>query len=1369
MKNYLFLVLLGMASVQSGLAQDEPETCTQETKSYNNEGFDPSDFLSVDQGVVVDTSIRLDTDRELDLENLLLGLDQPLIIDFIEEGAGASHLFGFFFWDIDTDKDGLPDFYETGPDDDLDGDGILNKDDDDDDNDGIPDTADKQPAGITSMPAWFYKFGTVAAANGLHPDDYWQFVPNNLIELPGDPYNGYFEMPGAYLYVDNNANQIPDALEYRVNDNFIPHYVVDKNFKGGHVTQGQKLGMLGVFPYAGTPGDSIDDKYHWTGATVFYIADDDGGTDQVSEYNNYSPYGNLYSDVFSSADGNPDYLLYGTSDPKDARIPNLLKNTNGTPDDPTDDTHKTDARGQELYKYRWYRSNISGAREMVFFLVVFYPSGGSRINTYFSKSAFNIDLPPNAPGRNGATSGDAFGGWSSKSNWFPVYNNNSDHNDLAQAVFGLNWNDIATTDLSGRQIPTPLGIARGVTQAWLDKWENRTADRRIIQYRALRDWFSESPVNADDIIERRYGIDMSEENDSSVIRAINGRFAHLMVGAPAETKDAWLLGWEDLFQGGDKDYEDVAFYVKREAGGQIQSLNVAQALADQFEDYSLSQVTFKFVDDFYDARWGTQGRYINYYYRLGSADAWIPLLGGLHERTPDLFQQDSGGSTTIVDGLVVREVTIEIQDKKQEVYWKAEIATDNVDIFKPKIFDAQVSYKTLVHDFFYFSAIIPNSNINYIANFETPDLSWLEKNRNRGHLYALKTFNHGNPPTTLSATVSPETAPESQPLDPFQWDAGVTMKENLDSDVERTIYTAIRTGGNKTYSNSFDRAALTRFDVTTPITNALELSAVQRDGVWRDNFHEPDAPERDPESAALWLINWLHGYQNPLVDSGAVLDPGPKREWILGGINRSASVVIRPPGIPNWLTGADVPVSTKRSYLKFIDTPAQKNMSTRVIIGSEAGFAHCFDAGRWIGEKEDDADQWADGHYISNDFGTGREIWGFIPEHLLEDLKYNYNNGNPVHAKIESTATTRIIQAGTDDWRRIIVFSQGYQGGSHSYGDGSVRTGNVVWALDITNPDDPKPLWQYANKNMQDIVNPVSIGWAEIGGTPRWVVAFSTGATPISGSRSGFHVVDALTGDRIAEASKTFGDSDDVVMQGAPAMLDVDNNGYIDHLVGANSDGQIFVFDLKSLDGLKTRRVSGSRFFTTPNVRLTADGKIVIVATASDDPFTYDHDDYGREDFVNNIDVFEFDPADNSFSNTCTVSLPEKHKAFARPILVGSRLVVGTTTGDTPNICDFDPDDPGGLYLYDLESCVVEDSFQNYGSVIAPLRFYGDQILVHRNTSKNSDPTGGGSPFQKRGKAPKPPQPEPTVVAEIFGILGAQDNILDNLRLTKED
>ena len=135
LRNTLFFsVVFTLAAI--AWAQDDA-TCTIIDKSYNNSGgFDPDDFLVEDQGIVVGLDLSLST-QDLDIENLILGLDQPFLVDYLSEGAGASHLFGFFFLDMDINKNGLPDFFETGPTDDLDGDGLANEDDDDDDNDGI--------------------------------------------------------------------------------------------------------------------------------------------------------------------------------------------------------------------------------------------------------------------------------------------------------------------------------------------------------------------------------------------------------------------------------------------------------------------------------------------------------------------------------------------------------------------------------------------------------------------------------------------------------------------------------------------------------------------------------------------------------------------------------------------------------------------------------------------------------------------------------------------------------------------------------------------------------------------------------------------------------------------------------------------------------------------------------------------------------------------------------------------------------------------------------------------------------------------------------------------------------------------------------
>lgn len=1401
------LIALGsmLIFMTPSLAQD----CLSKSKDYRTDEFDPDDFEPDDRGIKVGVDLFLDT-NVIDTETLVLGLDQPFYVDYLSEGAGASHLFGFFFFDIDTDKDGSPDFFETGPTSDLDGDGYSNADDDDDDGDGILDVDEGTPAGVTSMPASYFRNGTVAAANSLLGNNYWQFVPNSVITE--GTYKGYFEHPGAYLYVDNDGNEIPDVLEYNTGKDMTPPYVTDKGYQARHKT---KTGTTFIFPdadlgvlgndwvYQGTPGDNTADKYHWLGSTIFYIADDDGGTDQTSTYAN-SPYYPSFQDSFNTTDAAPDYLIYGTDQPDDARIPEVLvkEDLNG------DKQFIKDGRGQEMYKYRWYESNISGARELVFFLVVFYGSGSSNVNTYYSKSAFNKDNAPGDPTRNGATNGDQFGRFntdlssSRATNWYAEYRDNSDHDDLANEVWGFDWIDIASKPTDGSSPVLNVGGALknpAATQAWVDEWENWRTDRRILQYRALRDWFSETAVDANDVIQGRYGINMSVEGDSSLIRAINGNMAHLMVGAPSTTKDAWLLGWEDLYSGGDRDYEDVVFYVKRRAGGELVSYNVADDIgvgAAGDADYSLSQVSFTFEDNFVDSKWGVEGRYIAYFYRLSQEDPWTPLLGddseaaNHHLRTVDKFQPEFGGSTTeIGGGIVQRTVVIPVEDKKDELYWSVQMASEDVDAtFQPLVTGAVVGYQSLVHDFYYNSAVIPNSNINYFASHETPLYSWNEQ-RNRGHLFALQSFIHGNPPhvAQVGTDDSPEENPTVQPtsyyketplsdaINLYKWDAGVSTYDALLAGESRTIYSWIANQANTL--NVLDENDLVKLDKdnfpSTAISKAFAFSDDKTSAnVWVDNYHDPAAADRDESKAALWLINWIHGQDDAVISNSGV-DASTEREWVLGGINRASPVVVRAPGRPTWLDrGSDISITVKRSYLEYAED--HKNDPTRILIGTDSGLVHCLDAGTWIGQPKVDPDtnveyDWAEGHYKDDNYGTGKEIWAMVPGHMLDDIKYNYTGANDIVAKSDATGVSTVVTGDGGNWQRVAVFVPGYKGGTQVIG-GNDRIGNVVWALDITDVDSPKPLWQRSDANTQDLINPVAMGWVEHGSDNEWAVVYPSGGTPVSGKKPAFTVINALTGALIKTMDVGSGSSIGTeVMMGTPALVDQDGNGYIDHIIGATSEGWLYAYNTVD-DSIVYKQYSGPSFYIAPNVDLDGAGNIKVVAVSGDNPLYYDEP---TGDFTNTIYYLSYNPEKSEWTEIGTIDLDTNHKVFSRPKLIDNQLLVGTTTGDTFNFCDFDPNDPGDLLLYDLTEIggadVLEYEIDGFGSILAPIIVADGRVFAHKNTSNLEDPNEGGSVHRLRGDtADKTQQPaheeqKNVTIGQVFGVTSFQDDLVQSL------
>jgi len=1344
MKAVLFTLLL---CLPWALAQDE-NPCTKDTKVYNQSGFDHDDFAE-SGGIVFGDSLSPDAGTIIDTENLVFPSDQPLFADYLSEGAGASHLFGFFFFDIDSDGDGRPDFYEICDDCDLDGDGLKNNVDPDDDNDGITDASDKwdhASLGLSSadqdMPAELFRRGTEAAAAGDHANDYWQFVPNNEVTVGSVDV---FEHPGAFLYIDKNSNSIPDILE-TVNitavaqNPAVPAYCVQRGYFGRYINQaGNYPGMLGTHFFSGTG------RYNWTGSTIYYIADDDGGTGQTSLYHQHSPYGATFGDIYGTANGWPDYNLYGTTDVTSSLIPESLK--------------QNDARGEALWRYRWYEGTVSGGREFVFFLVVFYNNGDSgqgtvsNVHTYYSKSGFNRDRPISSNwSRNGNTTGDRFGGVASSSNWYPNFRNVTDHNTLANAVFGQPWSAIASSPTDDTD---PVAINPD-NQEWVDKWQNWNGKSKILQYRGLADWFHSTPIDVDEIMDERYGIDMSAEGDSSLIRAINGNFAHMMVGAPAQVPDAWLLGWEDLAHGGDRDYEDVVFYVRRKAEGSAVSNDVAEAL-DDIEGAYLTSVTFHFEDNFTDAFWGIPGTYINYFYALEEGADWIPLLGGEHLRDPDLFT--SLGTTTVDGGTVTRDVTINLANTgKKDIFWKVEIYTADVNVIVPEVEVANVSYEALIHDFFYNSAALPSSNVEYFGSFETPNYDWLELGKNRGHLYALKLFNHGNPPTLVSEDiVSPELFPTTHPPAPYLWDAGVAMLGQVDvSSSTRKIYTFTKPDQSLPYSNALTRHELPiGTSLPLEVINALELSPLKTDGVLIDNFHDPGADVLDADQASQWLVAWIHGYHGIVA---SVVDPGFKREWVLGGINRVGPMIIRSPGVPSWLSGTQVASSFKNSFIEFIKN--NRNQPTRVIMGSEAGMIHSFDAGTWISKPAGTGFLEADGHYKDDNYGTGQERWAMLPGNLLNDIKFNYTGRNSVSALIDTTGIFAYIFNGT--WRRVGVFAQGQNGGTF---DG--RVGNVVWALDLTDPDNPTPMWEYSHDKMHNILYPLAMGWSEWDGGHRWVVASATGSSPIPGEKPAAVFLDALSGAELDVVE--IGEAGQVIA-GAPAMPDTKGGGYSTFAYVATSGGKLVAISLedRSMDQVE---VSNAKFFLTPNVASSSGGKVLVVAISGDNPLYRDE----APDAQNHIHVYEHDTLTRTWISVGSFALPAKHKAFARPRLVGNSLVVATTTGDTYSFCDPDPDDPGYLLKIDDVMDIAGlnpstpgvgwDYFRNGGGDIikesfkAPITVVNGVIRAPKSTH-NSGPGGDDATMNQRKKV-NAPEPKFITSAQVFGVVGWDEPLLD--------
>ncbi|MBK6813103.1 MAG: hypothetical protein IPG81_30365 [Sandaracinaceae bacterium] len=171
------------------------------------------------------------------------------------------------------------------------------------------------------------------------------------------------------------------------------------------------------------------------------------------------------------------------------------------------------------------------------------------------------------------------------------------------------------------------------------------------------------------------------------------------------------------------------------------------------------------------------------------------------------------------------------------------------------------------------------------------------------------------------------------------------------------------------------------------------------------------------------IVAWTHG------DAGT--ERADKR---MGSIYHSSPVVIGAPG-------ADRSDETFNEYRQLIgDRPRV------VYVGTNDGILHAF-----LADDYDHDSGGATTHYTA-----GHEIWGFIPPILLDELEDTMTShqwmldGTPV---IQDVITARTGTGSAADWRTVLVM--GFRQGARGY-----------FALDITDPFEPKFLWQYTHPQL---------------------------------------------------------------------------------------------------------------------------------------------------------------------------------------------------------------------------------------------------------------------------------------------------------------
>src|SRR5499427_3002716 len=279
------------------------------------------------------------------------------------------------------------------------------------------------------------------------------------------------------------------------------------------------------------------------------------------------------------------------------------------------------------------------------------------------------------------------------------------------------------------------------------------------------------------------------------------------------------------------------------------------------------------------------------------------------------------------------------------------------------------------------------------------------------------------------------------------------------------------------------------------------------------------------------IIDFIRGIDS--YDANGNGNVTEERVWKLGDIFHSTPVLITPP----------VLALNDSSYQAF--KTAQANRTKVLIAGANDGMLHAF--------RESD----------------GTELWAFIPPDVLDSLKSLADIGADHQFFVDSSPIATDIKVG-GTWKTIVVF-------------GMRRGGPFYYALDITDTTNPQWLWSFTDSKIAETWSEPSMGKVKIGTTDTFAAFFGGGYDTATNNAHGkaFFAVDLSNGTKLWEYYNN-GTSDDrqymnfSITENSTAV-DLNNNGYVDHVYVGDTGGQLWKFDVSAN---ATSNWAGKRLFT---------------------------------------------------------------------------------------------------------------------------------------------------------------------------------------------
>jgi type IV pilus assembly protein PilY1 len=274
------------------------------------------------------------------------------------------------------------------------------------------------------------------------------------------------------------------------------------------------------------------------------------------------------------------------------------------------------------------------------------------------------------------------------------------------------------------------------------------------------------------------------------------------------------------------------------------------------------------------------------------------------------------------------------------------------------------------------------------------------------------------------------------------------------------------------------------------------------------------------------LINWVRG-----LDAYSAT-PTAERAWKLGDIFHATPALVTPPR----------QALNDASYESFKSANASR--TTVLLAGSNDGMLHAF--------RESD----------------GSELWAFVPPDLLGNLKtLTVTNGEHDYY-VDASPVAADIKVGST-WKTILVF-------------GLRRGGPFYYALDITDINNPTYLWSFTDPKIAETWSEPAIGKVKIGTADKYVMFVGGGFDSAINNAHGkaLFAVDLSNGSLLWQYYNDATADDRQYMNFSlpekATAVDLDNNGYVDHVYVGDVGGQLWKFDVSAT---ATTSWTGKRLF----------------------------------------------------------------------------------------------------------------------------------------------------------------------------------------------